>query len=282
MGNAAFYFYGSNSQLITIDLGEGVSELYSEWEIDAATGVSLSGSMRRVTGLYREKVTIQRDRMKGGLELASKLAALQNHLDRGGACAFTADTARSWVFPLQTTPSAGDTRLKCHDNPFYQIFGSNTPSTGGFDDYVALESTSPGTFYEKRKVHATTCAGQFGGTIDLGASAPASSAADGCAFSYGGKPVFARWFRCWPMLKRAQSEIGAPIVQDEHGLLFSLNLTLVSDLHSLFRFHPDQTQFNTGLITETIPPEMVPSNSLATLDAPDGEPQRDLSLFLRL
>ena len=281
MGNAAFYFYGSNSQLITIDLGEGISELYSEWEIDAATGVSLSGSMRRVTGLYRERVTIQRDRMKGGLDLANKFAALQNHLDRGGACAFTVDTARSWVYPLKTTPSPGDTRLRTYDNPFYQIFGSNTPSTGGFDDYVALESSSPGTFYEKRKVHATTCAGQFGGSIDLSASAPTSSAIEGCAFSYDSKPVFARWFRCWPMLKRPQGEIGQAIVKNEHGINYTLNLTLVSDLHALFRFHPDQTQFNTGLVTETIAPEMLPTNALATLDDPDGEERKAVTELFR-
>lgn len=282
MGNAAFYFYGSNAQLITIDLGEGVNELYSEWEIEASTGVSLSGQMRRVTGLNRERVTIQRDRMKGGSELANKFAALQNHLDRGGACAFTADTDRSWVFPLETTPSAGDTRLFCHDNPFYQIFGSNTPSTGGFDDYVALESTSPGTIYEKRKVHATTCSGSTGGRIDLGAGAPLTSSSDGCAFSYGGKPVFARWFRCWPMLKRAQSDIGAPIVTNEHGLLYSLNITLVSDYHSLFRFHPKQTQYETNLVRDTVNPEVWNSGASATLDDPDAEFREPVSDLFRM
>lgn len=281
MGNAAFYFYGSNAQLITIDLGEGISELFSEWEIDAATGVSLSGSMRRVTGLYREVVTIQRDRMKGGLELANKFAALQNHLDKGGACSFTCDTDKSWVFPLETTPNPGDTRLKCFDNPFYQILGTNTPGTGGETDYVALESTSPGTFYEKRKVHATTCAGRFGGTIDLSVSAPATSKDDGVAFGYDSKPVFARWFRCWPMLKRAQSEIGAPIVTSEYGLNYTLNITLVSDLHALFKFHPNQAQFNTGFVTETIAPEMVPQNALATLDDPEGEERKQLTELFR-
>ena len=282
MGNAAFYYYGSNAQLITIDLGEGVNELYSEWEIDAATGVSLSGSMRRVTGLYREQVTIQRDRMKGGLELANKLAALQCHLDKGGACAFTADTSKSWVYPLDATPSAGDTRIKVFDNPFYQMFGVVTPSVGGVDDYAALQSTSPGTFHEIKKVHATTCAGKFGGTIDFSGSAPATSSSNGCSFDYDGKPVFARWFRCWPLLKRSQSEIGNNIITNEHGLLYSLNLTLVSDLHALFRFHPNQSQVNIGMVTETIPPEMVSDDALATLDDPDGSMKKAVTSLFRL
>ena len=282
MGNSAFYYYGSNAQLITIDLGEGVNELYSEWEIDASTGVSLSGSMRRVTGLYREQVTIQRDRMKGGLELANKLAALQNHLDRGGACAFTADTSKSWVFPVDATPKPGDTRIKVFDNPFYQMFGANTPDVGGFDDYAVLESTNPGSFYEIKKVHATTCTGKFGDTIDFSASAPASSSSDGCSFDFNNKPVFSRWFRCWPLLKRPQSDIGTSIVTNEHGLLYSLNLNLVSDLHALFRFHPNQSQVNIGLITETIPPEMVNDSALATLDNPEGSMEKAVTQLFRL
>lgn len=268
MGNAAFYFYGSNSQLITIDLGEGLSELYSDWEIDAATGVSMSGGMRRVTGLYRETVTIERDRFKGGLELANKLAALQSHLDKGGACAFTADTSKSYAFPLKTSPNAGDTRLTTFDNPFYQMFGINTP-TAGSDGYLAIETSSPGTIYEIKKLHSTTIAGQFAGKIDLSASAPTSSSSDGVAFNYN-RPTFVRWFRCWPMLKRPQGDTSA-IVTNEHGLTFSLRLTLVVDYQNLFKFHPHQQEVNAGLVTTTINPEFANDSALATLDDPEGE-----------
>ena len=265
MGNAAFYFYGSNAQLITIDLGEGLNELYSDWEMDAQTGVAMSGSMRRVSGLYRERVTIQRDRMVGGLELANKLAALQNHLDRGGACSFTADTSKSFCFPLKTPPNPGDTRLRTYDNPFYQILGSITPAVG---EYVAIESPSPGTLHEIKKIHATTISGQYGGTIDTSASSPAISSSDGCAFSHR-MGAMARWYRCWPMLKRPQGDTSA-IVTNEHGLLYSLSITLVTDSWAYHRFHPEMQQFNQGLVTETVPPELMTDQTLATLDNPDG------------
>ena len=266
MGNAAFYFYGTGQQLITIDLGEGLNELYSDWEIDAQTGVSMSGAMRRVTGLYRERVTIQRDRMSGGLELANKLSALQNHLDRGGACAFTADTDKSFCFPLKTPPSAGDTRLRNYDNPFFQVLGSNTPVIG---EFMAIESPNPSALHEIKKIHATTCAGQFAGTIDTSASSPNVSSSDGCAFNHR-MGCMTRWYRCWPILKRPQGDT-SNIVTNEHGLLYSLNVTLVTDTFIYHRFHPEMQQFNTGLITETVPAEIMTDQSLATLDNPDGD-----------
>ena len=57
MGNAAFWFYPSGAHLVTINLGEQLGELFTDFEVDAATGTSLSGRMRRVVGLQREIIT---------------------------------------------------------------------------------------------------------------------------------------------------------------------------------------------------------------------------------
>ena len=46
-----------------------------------------------------------------------------------------------------------------------------------------------------------------------------------------------RWYRFWPLLKRAQNQIGTPIITNENGRLFSLNIDLVVDYQALFAFH---------------------------------------------
>ena len=65
MGNAmVFYFPLPDARsLVTIDLGEGLGELFSEYEYDVAQSISRGGRRYLSHGLQREFVTIQRDRM---------------------------------------------------------------------------------------------------------------------------------------------------------------------------------------------------------------------------
>ena len=102
MGNARFYYtpepFGAGPRLHVIDLGEALGEMYSDISVEAVDAVSLTGSIQRSVGRTQEVVTIQRDRMIGGEDLAIQFHALQNHLDRGFSVSFAADEDNAFLF----------------------------------------------------------------------------------------------------------------------------------------------------------------------------------------
>lgn len=259
MGNAAFYFYPEpGNTLVTIDLGEALGEMYSDFEWNSQTGVSLGGYQKRVNGMTREIVTIQRDRMRQGETLAHKLMAMQNHLDRGFSVMFTADTSKTWVAPISQPPTGGDTRVFVHSNPFRDIVGTNIPAV---DDYVTIETGGPGMLQEIKKLSSVS---------GLSSTADSYFDSDAVNFNYANRPAFARWYRCYPILKRPQSDVGKAIVTNEHGLLWSLSLRLVPDYHALYKFHPlTGSEFPFDWVTATLPEEMT-GTPRPTLDGTFG------------
>ena len=233
MGSPTFYWYPhpDSTSLQTLSLGEGLGELFTDWQIVASDGEGIDGAIFRSVGLYRQIVTIQRDRMTGGESLGHKLASIQNHLDRGYSVGFSADADKAWFAPVNLGPISGDTSIDVGGNPFKSIVGNNTPAN---DDYIAIETGSPGTVHEIVQKSSGTIGATTGGTMII---------ANGCAFTYTNTTAYARWYRYWPLLKRPASEIGTNMVSNEHGLLWSLSVRLVVDTAALFRFVvPDKVQ----------------------------------------
>ena len=232
MGSPTFYWYPEpdSTNLQKLSLEEGLGELFTDWQIVASDGEGIDGSIHRSVGLYRQMITIQRDRMVGGEALGHKLASLQNHLDRGFSVGFSVDADKAWLAPLTLGPTSGDTTIDVGGNPFRPIVGSAVP---GNDDYIAIETGSPATVHEIVKKSSGTISSYTGGTITI---------ANGCAFTYT-QSAYARWYRYWPILKRPASDIGANIVTNEHGMLWNLSIRLVVDSAALFRFvQPDKVQ----------------------------------------
>ena len=228
MGTAKFFFYPQpdGSRLSIIDLGEQLGELFSDFEYDVQDGISRDGRQYRSIGMNREIVTIQRDRMSGGEELAHKLFSLQNHLDRGFSCSFTADSSYSWAYPLKNRPEAVDSAIGVGVNPFQDMLGSITPQA---NQYMVLETESPLGIREIREIQSSTVTSSAGGTISV--KSPYIQ------FTYPTSRVFARWYRFFPVLRRPAEDVGKAIVTNEGGRLFSLNLRLVIDNAGLFKFH---------------------------------------------
>ncbi len=251
MGNSKFWFYPSNAQLVEIDLGEKIAELFIEFDVNASTGVSMSGQMRRITGLNREMITIQRDRFKLSEDLAIKLVALNTHLQLGGSCAFAVDCDLAWAAPIRNAPTAGQTRLQTLDNPFVGMVGAQSLSA---NDYIQIETAPPAALREQKKVSTWNISGQYSGSFDIDSSAPATSATNGVAFEYN-SIAMARHYRFFPCLKMPQSQLNQNIVTNEHGFLFSLACTLTPDYHNYFRFHPDFQDFTSGLDSTPANPE---------------------------
>ena len=228
MGNATFWFYPQpdGRHLVEIDMGQALGELSSSIQHDVIDGLTYSGGIYRTVAAGGELVTIQRDRMQLGQDLAVKFEALQNHLDRGFSVSFSSDADKAWAASVRTAPNGGDFTIPVKNNPFEAFTGSSTEPVAG--DYLVLETDNPNYIREVIDVDTINITSIGGGNI---------TATNRVNFTYAGRVVFCRWYRFWPVLKRPQSEIGRPIVTNEGGRLFSLNLTLIPDYETLFSFH---------------------------------------------
>jgi len=232
MGNARFYYtpepFGAGPRLQVIDLGEALGEMYSDISVEAVDAVSLTGSIQRSVGRTQEIVTIQRDRMIGGEDLAIQFHALQNHLDRGFSVSFAADEDNAFCFPIRGSLSNGATSINLYADPFQNLTAPFTtlPTSG---DYCTIETSSPAMIQEMIKVLSGSAVTAQGGTI---------TTVDRIKFQYD-QPAFLRHYRFYPVLKRPQADIGQSIITNEGGRLFSLSIRLVVDYEVLYAAHPD-------------------------------------------
>ena len=235
MGNPKFYFFPEpdGSQLVEIDLGEGLAEFFFDFEVQSSTGVAFDGAMYRSTTTHRQVLNIQRDRFTAGEDLAIKFAALQNHLDRGFSCAFAVDSDRAWCHPILTEPAGGDQSVLLGGDPFRGFSGLQAPLA---NDYCSILSQNPELLFEQNKV--SNSFSSVGWSPAAGGTLPLTNK---IAFSYS-RPSFITHYRFFPLLKRIQSDVGTNIITNETGRLFSLSIRLVVDTASLFSFHPDVDQ----------------------------------------
>ena len=259
---AKFYFYPMPvaNHLVTIDLGEDSAEYYSEMEYTKESAQSMNGKIHQTTTLNREVITIVRDRMSGGEDLAHKLYALQNHLDRGYSVCFAADHTKTFCHPLSKNPVGGDNSIKVHGNPFIGMTGSTSPTA---NDYFVIESQPPAMIQEIHKVssvHASYTPATGGIIYPV----------NNINFTYP-SIAFMRHYRFHPVLKRHPADIGKSIVTNEHGLLWSLELRLTPDYENYFGFHPNQeNDVPSGLLQDgvTLGQEQIFERPSVNLDNP--------------
>ena len=262
---AKFWYYPEGNypanHLEVIDLGEGLAELFNEFIVDANDGINHSGGIQRSVGRISEMITIQRDRMKLGEELAHQFRALQNHLDRGGVCTFAADHTKCFMAGIKQNVNGNDTVIQVTGNPLYAMTANNGIST---NDYLTFETRNPALVTETRKVQNTSVglSPSFGGTVTL---------SQGAAYSYPMETMI-RHYRFFPTLKRPLEEVGKNIVTNEFGFLWSLSLKLVMDYDLLFDLMPtdDSGQFDINLIPPgaTVKPEEFNANFFGTTNYP--------------
>ena len=228
MGNAKFFYYPQpdGRHLVEIDLGEPLGELQSEFEHDAVDAVTQSGAIFRSVSRGGEVITIQRDRMQLGEDLAIQFDAMQNHLDRGYTVFFTADADKAWAAPFTTPPQAGGFVHNVNGAVFSDITGTDVLPIA--NDYIVIESNNPPYIRETHEIESISVTAGSGGSVTLKKR---------LNFDYANRAVFMRWYRTWPTLKRPQSDIGKAIVTNEGGRLFSLSLRLVVDYELLFAAH---------------------------------------------
>jgi len=225
MGNAKFYFYPKPSQtpyLSTIDLGEPLAELFSDYEIDAQDGVSYTGRRYRTVSRISEIVRIQRDRMIDGEDKAADLITLQSHLDRGYSTMFAADSSKAYATYLKQPVFAGDTVLNVAANVFRNIVGNQIVVAG---DYLMIESENPNMRYQLVKVQSITATATAAGTITL---------ASPILYDFDKGTIGVRHYRFWPTLKRPVENLGQNMITNERGFLWSLDVLMSPDYVEMF------------------------------------------------
>ena len=228
MSNAKFFYYPQpdGRHLVEIDLGEPIAELQSDITHDAVDGITQGGGIFRSVGRGGESITIQRDRMQLGEDLANQFDALQNHLDRGYSCMFMTRSDKAWCASLSSPPQAGLFTVNVKDAVFSSITGTSVIPVAG--DYVVIETDSPPYIREVQKIDTISVTAASGGNVTF---------TKRLNFDYSNRPVFMRYYRFWPLLKRPQNDIGTPMITNENGRLFSMNTRLVVDYQALFAFH---------------------------------------------
>jgi hypothetical protein len=245
MGNAKFFYYPQpdGRHLVQIDLGEAIAELQSEIVHDAVDAITQTGGIYRSVSRGGEIITIQRDRMAGSEALATQFDALQNHLDRGYSCMFVTDHAKAWCAAFQSPPVSGKYTYDVKDAVFSTITGTTVDGSSivpQANDYVVIESDTPPYIRETHQIESIAVSATTGGSVTLKKR---------LNFDYSGRPVFMRWYRMFPVLKRLESDIGTPIITNEGGRLFSLNIRLQVDYQTYFAFH-NGLSLSLELVTE--------------------------------
>lgn len=230
MGNAKFFYYPQpdGRHLVEIDMGEALGELQSTIQHDAVDAITQSGGIYRSVSRGAEFVSIQRDRMQLGEDLAVQFEALQNHLDRGFACMAVSDHAKAWCAAAIPSPNGGDNSINVGSAVFSDITGTSANGTSLVPvagDYLVIETDSPPLVREVVEVSSASLDMTTGGTITL---------VNPVSFDYTGRRVFVRWYRFFPVTKRPQEDIGTPIITNEGGRLFSLSIRLVFDYDFYF------------------------------------------------
>jgi hypothetical protein len=220
MGNAKFYYFprpAGLSFLATIDLEESLAELFSDFEIDAQDGVSYTGRRFRTISRLSELVRIQRDRMKGGEDLARDLMTLQSHLAHGFPTMFAADSSKAYATYLRQPAKAGDTVIHVGPNVFRAFVGNNIVAA---NDYLMIESENPGMVYQQLEVQSITATATANGTITLRKP---------LVFDFDKGSIGVRHYRFWPSLKRPDNQVNTNMVTNERGFLWSLDVLLSPD-----------------------------------------------------
>ena len=257
--SAKFWFYPQpdGRRLIEIDLGEDLGELFSDWEVDTVDGRSMDGGIFRSGGRGNEIITIQRDRLLLGEEVSAKLWAMQNHLDRGYNVAFSADHTKSSAIPVIVEPTSFNTSITLGPDTFADMWGYQPPTTGERYD---LMTGGPGVITEMIKADTVNITRTSGGALNLDSA---------IVFTYD-RPVFCRWWRSWPKLKRPQADVGKNIVTNEGGRLWSLNLRLSTNSAGLFAAHPQGMHREDAMLNDNSSGENIRGAILYTLDSFDG------------
>lgn len=227
MGNPTIYYYpDADGSLETIDFGENLSDLQITQRREVFDGFSRAGSFTRTTGRSYLEVRIILENFTSAA-LVRSLESLSAHLERGNPIGFALDSAKAWAGFVRTTtasgyysPERGESTATTTGNLFNPWSTSATIQTS---DEIVIASASPESLRETKVASGITGA----------ASTLVFFNSDPLIYTHRQAPIIVRHRDFFPALVMPEDALGTPIVQSNHRISYTLDLTLVEDWGTL-------------------------------------------------
>lgn len=221
MGSPTIYYYPDKSgTLETIDLVD-VSDIEVSIERFRSDSERVTGGLVVTDYGMRHVVRVVRARFEGttqaGEDLRDELQTLEGHLQRGGFCGFAFDADKAWAGFLKQRKKRGDTALLTHGNVFY-----NTSAALATDDRVTIQSANPEGIVERARLVSVS-----GDSVTLQA---------GLKNKLENLPVLVRHRDFYPVMRMSSRSVNTPIITTDRRANYTLDLQLVEDVDSLFKF----------------------------------------------
>jgi len=220
MGNPAIYFYPDpEGSLEVLNFGEPLSDLQITQLRDVSDGYSRGGSFHRVSGASRLEIRIILENFTSA-GLVRRFETLSAHLERGGAIGFSLDHDKTWAGYVQTSatsPVRGRAAVTTGGNVFKPW--SNSASLDTSDEMVISSAPVEGL----RETNALASSVPASGVnVNFGTLVP-------LVYTYKTEPVLVRWRDFYPCLIMPESSVGNPIIETNHRISYTLDLTVVED-----------------------------------------------------
>jgi hypothetical protein len=160
------------------------------------------------------RITVERDSMlsDAGRARWRALQAVVSHLEAGGAIGFSTDHTKSWAGYTSGTPVLGGSYVAWQGNAFAPWNNSAAPVAG---DDILIEQAPMYGLEECHKV-ASISANQI------------SLSGTTIVFDHAGRSAMVRYAGFFPALRMVSDRYTPPLT-NEHGIIYSLELTLEMD-----------------------------------------------------
>lgn len=229
MGNAAIFYYPDpDGPLVTLDLGEGLSDLQVSPMVDESTSESMRGNLYSVQYSARSMVRLVVERFTDAA-LARSLWAVQNHLRRGGSIAVAEDIDKARAAFAVTNPAAGATEITVKATPW--DYNPSAAFVAG--DELVIQSASPEYQYEISRFNS-----QRGLTYVLDDATLFDRTSDGWTL------VRHRGF--WPILRIPAAQRNQPILTHDHRISYTFDLMAEEHVGGLETFAALDVAVSTG------------------------------------
>ena len=227
MGNPSIYWYPDPLRsLERIDFGESLSDLQITQIRDASDAYSRSGRLYRTLGASRLQIRIILENFTNEA-LRRDLESLVAHLKAGGPVGFSLDHDKSWagfVNQMSRRPVRGSTGLQTHGSEFRKWSASASLDSG---DEVVIASAPLEGLMENRALSASLASSAISANIS----------SDPLVYTYRADTVVVRYRDFYPCLVLPQTSIDDAIVETNHRISYTLDLTLDEDWGTLAAMH---------------------------------------------
>ena len=214
MGNAKIWYYPDASGTVEeIDLGEPLSDLQVETVVDQAVAEGISGhqSTDQYSGRAQIRLIVERF---ASASTYRALAALREHLRRGGLCAVAEDSVSAWAAFATTIPVRGATSLYTFTAPWPFVAAPTVTAAE-----VELIGSQPSGLRETL-LTSGTFTGNTNQTVTFASGVRFNHSQDGARW------LLLRQRGFWPLLRMPIDQRNQSVITDDHRITYTLDVVL--------------------------------------------------------